>query len=185
MTIPISLIMLDLKDFSTSVANNMYLIKIVESFAILLIFFFIKYVVTKLVNKSALNYEYQLARVNVFKKMIRFILILIVAIILMAIWGVKQADITLFISSILTVLGIAFFAQWSILSNITASVIIFFNHPITIGDDLTIMDKDYQIDCKIYDIGIFFITIKTTNKELVTVPSSVLMQKMIKRNTPG
>lgn len=166
-----------------SVSKNIHLLKVIESAAVLLIFYFIKFIITKLVNRSALNFEYQSGRVNVFKKMIRFILILVMAIVLMAIWGVKQADIALFISSILTVLGIAFFAQWSILSNITSSVIIFFNHPITIGDSLTVMDKDYQIEGEIFDIGIFFITIKTTANEMVTVPSSVLMQKMIKRNT--
>ena len=169
-------------DLIQFVSKNIYVLKILETLVVLLIFFFIKLVITKLVNRSALNFEYQSARVNVFKKLVRFMLILVVGIILLAIWGVDQTDIALFISSLLTVLGIAFFAQWSILSNITSSVIIFFNHPITIGDSLTVMDKDYQIEGEIFDIGIFFITIKTTTEELVTVPSSVLMQKMIKRN---
>lgn len=172
-----------LEELAESVLTNIHLIKIIESVAIVLLFILIKYLVTKLVNKSASGFEYQSARVLVFKKLIRFMLILIAGIVLLAIWGVDQTDIALFISSILTVLGIAFFAQWSILSNITSSIIIFFNHPITIGDSLTIMDKDFQIEGEIYDIGIFFITIKSISGELVTVPSSVLMQKMIKKNS--
>lgn len=62
------------------------------------------------------------------------------------VWGVDQSELLIFLSTILTVLGVAFFAQWSIISNITSTLIIFFNQPIKIGDYLTIMDKEYEIE---------------------------------------
>ena len=43
------------------------------------------------------------------------------------------------------------------------------------------MDKDFQIEGKLSDIGIFFITIKTKDNEKITVPSNVFMQKMIRK----
>lgn len=172
-----------IKTFPEHISMNIYMIKIVESLAILLLYIIIQFLTKKLIGRSAIKFEYQPARVYVFKKLMRLILLFIISIIILAIWGVDQAEITLFLSSMLTVLGIAFFAQWSILSNITSSIIIFFNHPISIGDSLTIMDKDFQVEGEISDIGIFFITIKSTTNEYITVPSSVLMQKMIKRNT--
>jgi small-conductance mechanosensitive channel len=99
----------------------------------------------------------------------------------MIIWGVDQSQLLLFLSTILTILGVAFFAQWSIISNITSTLIIFFNHPIKIGDSLTIIDKDYQIEGKLSDIGIFFIIIKTKENTKITIPSNVFMQKMIRK----
>ncbi len=50
------------------------------------------------------------------------------------IWGVNLKDFSLFLSSVLAVVGIGFVAQWSILSNLTASVILFFSHPLRLGD---------------------------------------------------
>lgn len=96
------------------------------------------------------------------------------------IWGVNKNELLLFISSFLTVLGIAFFAQWSILSNITAGIIIFINYPVKIGDTITILEKDNDIKGEIKDISAFFITLITEDKELITVPNSVILEKTIK-----
>jgi len=48
-------------------------------------------------------------------------------ILLTGVWGFKQNEIALFASTILTAIGIgiAFFAQWSLLSNITSSILFF------------------------------------------------------------
>jgi small-conductance mechanosensitive channel len=100
----------------------------------------------------------------------------------MAIWGIDQSKLLLFLSTVLTILGVAFFAQWSLISNITSTLIIFFNHPIKIGDYLTIMDKDFPIEGKLSDIGIFFITVKTKEGKKITLPSNVFMQKMIRKD---
>jgi small-conductance mechanosensitive channel len=69
-------------------------------------------------------------------------------------FNVDQSRVLVFLSTILTILGVAFFAQWSIISNITSTLIIFFNHPVRIGDYLTIMDKDFQVEGKLSDIGL-------------------------------
>ena len=45
-------------------------------------------------------------------------------ILLTGVWVFKQNEIALFASTILTALGIAFFAQWSLPSNITSSILI-------------------------------------------------------------
>jgi small-conductance mechanosensitive channel len=100
---------------------------------------------------------------------------------LLFIWGVDRSELVFFISSLLTVLGIAFFAQWSIISNITSTLIIFFYHQVNIGDQIVILDKEFQIEGKISDIGVFFIVIKVAEEEYVSLPSNVFIQKMIKK----
>ena len=62
-----------------------------------------------------------------------------VVILLTGVWGFKQNEIALFASTILTALGIAFFAQWSLLANITSSILIFFNHPVKLGDYVKVL----------------------------------------------
>jgi len=95
------------------------------------------------------------------------------------IWGFEFRQIVIALSSVLAVLGVGFFAQWSILSNLTASVILFFNHPIRIGDRITIIDKDYNYTGIIIDITGFFLFMRTDTGKNITIPTSIVMQKGI------
>ncbi|WP_196890349.1 mechanosensitive ion channel domain-containing protein [Aureivirga marina] len=103
----------------------------------------------------------------------------IVAIILFVIWGVNLKEFTLFISSILAVLGVAFVAQWSVLSNLTSSVILFFYHPVRIGDRVRILDKDFQLIGEVVDLTGFFFFIKTDEGENITFSNTIILQKGI------
>jgi small-conductance mechanosensitive channel len=115
------------------------------------------------------------------QKIVSFIVYLIASIILIFIWGIDPSKLATYIASLFTVIGIAFFAQWSIISNITSTLIIFFNHQVNLGDAIVILDKEYQIEGTISDIGIFFIIIKVGEHEYVSLPSNVFMQKMVKK----
>jgi small-conductance mechanosensitive channel len=83
------------------------------------------------------------------------------------------------LSSLLTVLGIAFFAQWSLLSNITSGLILFFNHPVKLGDTIKIHDKEFPIEGQVKDIGYYFVHLETLEGERLTIPNSALIQKMV------
>jgi small-conductance mechanosensitive channel len=96
-----------------------------------------------------------------------------------AIWGLRQSEIAVFVSTIITAIGIAFFAQWSLLSNITSSILIFFNHPMKIGDHIKVMDKEFPFEGEITDLSYFFVYIKTNSGELITLPNSLVLQKSI------
>jgi small-conductance mechanosensitive channel len=98
---------------------------------------------------------------------------------LAAIWNIDRSQLMVFITSLITVLGIAFFAQWSILANITSSLILFFNHPVKIGQRICVLDKEYEVEGKLIDISFYFLYIKTDADELITIPTSVALQKTI------
>jgi small-conductance mechanosensitive channel len=77
------------------------------------------------------------------------------------------------------VVGVAAFAQWSILSNVTAGIVLFFSYPFKIGDKIRIHDKDFPIEAEIEDIKAFYILLKSNEGELITFPNNLLMQKGI------
>lgn len=158
-----------------------YKIQLIETAIVLFLYLVIKFITQKLIEKATKRYNYPKPRVKVTNKIINVILFFIFSGITLFIFGVDQSKLLYFISSLLTVAGIAFLAQWSILSNITATIIIFFNHPVKIGDTITVMDKDYNIEGRVSDIGIFFLIIKTKDGEQITMPSNVFTQKMIKK----
>jgi len=158
-----------------------YKFQIAETIIIIFVFLMMRFITKRIIRKVGFRFKYQSGRIKITNKIVGVLLLIIITIVLMIIWGVDQSELLLFLSTILTILGVAFFAQWSIISNITSTLIIFFNHPIKIGDSLTIMDKDYQIEGKLSDIGIFFIIIKTKEDKKITIPSNVFMQKMIQK----
>ena len=99
--------------------------------------------------------------------------------ILSVIWGVALQDFVVFISSILAVLGVAFVAQWSILSNLTASVILFFSHPLRLGDRIRVLDKDFDWTGEIEDISAFYLFMRTDDGRRITIPTNLVIQKGI------
>jgi len=92
------------------------------------------------------------------------------------IFGLKSTEVLVFLSSIFTVLGIALFAQWSILSNITGSLIIFFAFPYKVGDKIRVIDSDDDISGIIEEITLFHVLIRNGNM-VITYPNNQIMQK--------
>jgi len=161
-----------------------YKFQIAETIIIIFVFLMMRFITKRIIRKVGFRFKYQSGRIKITNKIVGVLLLMLFIMMLMIIWGVDQSELLLFLSTMLTILGVAFFAQWSIISNITSTLIIFFNHPIKMGDSLTIMDKDYQIEGKLSDIGIFFITIKTKENKKITIPSNIFMQKMIQKEGP-
>ncbi|MCO5723384.1 mechanosensitive ion channel domain-containing protein [Robiginitalea marina] len=100
---------------------------------------------------------------------------------LLLIWGVSIKDLGLILSSVLAVIGVALFASWSILSNVTAGVILFFSFPFKIGDRIRVWDKEleYHDEFIIEDIRAFHVHLRKPDGELVTYPNNLLLQKAI------
>ncbi|PQJ77203.1 mechanosensitive ion channel domain-containing protein [Polaribacter glomeratus] len=154
--------------------------KIIESLIVFILAFILRLLITKSLGKIQLKFGFQKARIILTNKIITILIYITLIVITAFIWGVDEKQLLIYISSFLTILGIAFFAQWSILSNITAGLILFVNYPVKIGDRITILEKDYNISGEIRDIGAFFITLKTAKNEFITVPNSIILQKNIK-----
>lgn len=153
--------------------------KIIGSIIVLLVGILLRFITSKSLRKIRIKFDFQKSRMVVIYKIISFILYCTIIILIAFIWGVDEKQLIIYISSFLTILGIAFFAQWSLLSNITAGLILFLNYPVKIGDTITILEKDNNTTGEIIDIGAFFITLKTTNNLLITIPNSVILQKNI------
>lgn len=82
-------------------------------------------------------------------------------------------------ASFFAVAGVALFASWSMLSNITASVLLYFNFPFRIGSRIKIMDKDDSVTGIVKDITFFAIQIENDDGDLVSYPNNVAIQKAI------
>lgn len=161
-------------------------LKISETTFIIALYFILKAVFYKIVDKTIINRLIHNSRSTIIKRTLNLILLGVCATILLLIWGVKQSELAVFVGSILTVVGVALFAQWSLLSNMTSSIIIFFSHSVKLNDSIMILEgKDYIIEGKVTNIGLFFVTLETNNKEEITLPNNIFIQKSIRKKNPS
>ena len=146
---------------------------------LLIVLIFLRIIADKLIRRYAKTSQILEHRTNLVIKYFHIFINLFIIISLIVIWGVQTKDIFVTISSITTVIGVAMFAQWSILSNITSGMILFFSFPFRIGDTIKIHDKDFPIEAEIENISAFHVNLKTKDGEKIIFPNNLLLQKGI------
>ncbi len=154
-------------------------VQILESILIIIVYW-VGYLFTKTtINNTLKNTQLQRTRRKIIIKILNMFATITAVILLAGVWGFNQNQIAAFASTILTALGVAFFAQWSLLSNITSSVILFFNHPLKLGDTIKVLDKDCPFEGEIIELTYFFVHLRTKNGDIITIPNSLVLQKSI------
>lgn len=154
-------------------------IQILESLIAVTIYFILYLIIKTTINNTLKHTPLQRDRRKIIIKGLHLFTTIVLAILLSGIWGFKQNEIAAFASTILTALGIAFFAQWSLLSNITSSLILFFNHPLKLGDTIKVLDKDCPFEGEITELTYFFVHLKTKSGEIITILNAQILQKSI------
>jgi len=147
-------------------------IQIVETLIIIGLYIISYFIFKLVVNNFLKKTKLERGRRKMAIRSIQLFTTITAIIFLTGVSGFKQSEIALFASTILTALGIAFFAQWSLLSNITSSILIFFNHPLKIGVTIKVLHKDYHYEGEVTDLNYFFVSLKTKDNEIITVPNS-------------
>ncbi len=158
---------------------ELYKIQILETVAVMVSYIIIHYITKNFVNNSLKQTHLQRGRRKMIIKAVHLLSFIAATVLISAIWGLNQNEIAVFVGTILTALGIAFFAQWSLLSNVTSSLLLFFNHPVKIGDTIKVLDKDYPFEGEVTDLTYFFVHLKTDAGEIITIPNSLLLQKSV------
>ncbi|MFN4811137.1 MAG: mechanosensitive ion channel domain-containing protein [Bacteroidota bacterium] len=154
-------------------------IKILESALVLLFYVIVIFITKNVINNALKNAQLQRARRKMIIKAVQLLSTIAFMIILAGVWGLEQDEIAVFATSVITALGIAFFAQWSLLANITSSIILFFNHPLKIGDKIKILDRDYPFEGEITELTYFYVHLRSDAGELLTVPNAIFLQKSV------
>lgn len=158
---------------------DQYQIEIISTIILLIIFAIIRFLIVLSVNKIGKKSGTTEARAGLIGRYVTVSLFLIALSIEAFILGADFHDLSVLFSSFFAVLGIALFAIWSILSNITSGVIMFFSFPYKVGDKIKIHDKDYPIEAIIEDIRAFQIHLRLDSGDLVTYPNNLILQKAV------
>lgn len=155
---------------------DLYL-RLIETTVALLLIALVRRVVSGIVVKRLVKAKFDQTRQKVTSKLLNITYVIVLVIILAGIWGLRGNQVLAFVTTALTILGIGFFAQWSLLSNITSGLILFFNHPLKLGDYIAIVDKDFPLEGQVEDIALFFLYIRDKEDRIFSIPNSIVMQK--------
>jgi len=153
--------------------------KITNTIILLIILLVIRAIIVITVKKIGKRSGTIEARAVLIGRYVTVTLLLIALLVEAFILGVGLDQLSLVFSSVFAVIGIALFAIWSILSNLTSGVIMFFSFPYKVGDKIKIHDKDYPIEAIIEDIRAFQLHLRLDNGNLVTYPNNLILQKAV------
>lgn len=138
-------------------------------------------IILRIVKRHGLKNDVDKSRSVYIKKLINIGLTVLFATLIGSIWEISVQGLSLYFASIFTVVGVALFATWSVLSNMTASLVLFFFFPYRIGDKIRIIDGDNSVEGEISDITLFYVEIKGENDRIYTYPNNLAIQKAIGR----
>ncbi len=153
--------------------------QIVATVVALLILPILKLVSKNLIKRYGAKSGMVQPRIRQIRHVVAVMWNVLFVILIAMIWGVKPQNFVLGLTSAFAFIGVAMFAQWSILSNITAGIMMFFSAPYHVGSRIKIIDKDIPIEATIEMIGTFYTHIRTEEDELIVIPNNLFLQKMV------
>lgn len=103
-----------------------------------------------------------------------FSFVISVAIILF-IWGFDFKGLLTLSASLLAITGVALFASWSVLSNITAFFLLLSNRSFRRGNFIRIINLDNYIEGYISEINLFNTKLISENREIIIYPNNLIV----------
>ncbi|UCG52557.1 MAG: mechanosensitive ion channel family protein [Candidatus Latescibacterota bacterium] len=155
-----------------------FIVKIVIGVGLLLAYVVVVSVKGYLVRRYARGKHIEAERTALINKLITVFLFIGLVVAEAITWGVHLSGLYVFVTSFFAMVAIGFFAVWSVLSNITSSVLIFFLFPYKIGDYIQVIGDD--ISGRITDITLFHLIVESKDKSVVTIPNNLVIQKSIR-----
>jgi len=150
---------------------------IVVTFAATLLYIVLNYALSRKVISSADHSNFDTDASDKARTVLRFLLGLLTLLVVCLVWGIKFKSILVFSTTMLTLLGVAMFAQWSLISNITAYFVLLFHPSIRRGSYVRIMDTDNFIEGYVSELNLFSAKLITENREIVVYPNNLMLSR--------
>lgn len=161
--------------------DSRIILQVLISLGILLILIIFLTLSRRLIYKIGRRHNFHITRIFYARKVATLFFVILLLLVLSIVWGFDIDGLPIYFASFFGIVGIAFFASWSLLSNITASLIIFFMYPFRISDKIKIIDGENSIIGIVYDMTMFSIILKNEDGDLVSYPNNLLLQKPIQQ----
>lgn len=109
----------------------------------------------------------------------RLIAAVVGVLILTLVWGIDLGPVLIFGTTILTLLGVAMFASWSLLSNVTAYFVLLMHPSFRRGTYIRVIDADNYVEGRISELGLFNTRIVTDGRSVIVYPNNLLLGRPV------
>ena len=113
------------------------------------------------------------------KKILNGLLYAVTVVLLLTLFGVNLGGIWAVLSTVLAMIAIGFVAVWSLLSNVSSTLLILLTRPFAVGDEVEFAGE--QVKGKVVDLNFLYTTLRDTDGTHVQIPNNQFFQKCLKR----
>ena len=103
---------------------------------------------------------------------------IIVATLLLEIWGISVGGLWTLLVSAATVIGVGFLATWTMVSNITASFFIAIWRPFRLGDTIEVLPENLK--GRVIESNLMFVVVRESGGSVIQIPNNLFFQRMFK-----
>jgi small-conductance mechanosensitive channel len=103
---------------------------------------------------------------------------IVVAMLVLEIWGVSVGGLWTLLVSVATIVGVGFLATWTMISNITASFFIALWRPFHLGDTVEMLPEN--VSGRVIDSNLMFVVVRENGGAVIQIPNNLFFQKMFR-----
>lgn len=159
---------------------------------ILLIALLLQHLLRRVVNRAALHYQLPAELTVPLKGMIRWTIMAAALLLVLERMGVSATVLWTAFTGFATVGAVAFFAAWSVLSNLFCAFLIFTARPFRVGDIIEVLDTAEKPGAlgMVVDINLLYTTLEDdmtdpAGSTYLQIPNALIFQRVVRRWKPG
>ena len=145
--------------------------------AVVVVYMVLRLVVGRVVATSARQLGHDPDRVRGMRAVINRVLLLGAVVTALIVLGVDLSLVPVYVGSLAAVIGVALFAHWSLLSNLTAGLILFMSSDLALGSLIRIIDGENSIEGRIIEFRVFSMVLRRDDGFRVVVPNTLVLQR--------
>lgn len=159
--------------------------------AILLLAWLLRFLVRRLVTRLARHYELPPMVVMGACRLSNFLIAAAALLAVLQRFGVSAGVLWAAFTGFATVAAVAFFAAWSVLTNIFCSFLILITRPFRLHDHIELLESGEKpgLRGQVMDINLIYVTLREAHAHggdsLLRVPNSLFFQRAVRRWEPG
>ena len=154
---------------------------------ILLVALLLQYSLRRIVNRASLHYQLPRELTVPLKGFIRWTIMAAAVLLALERMGVSATVLWTAFTGFATVGAVAFFAAWSVLSNLFCAFLIFTARPFRIGDTIEVLDTAEKQGARgtVIDINLLYTTLEDSTIDhagtLLQIPNALIFQRVVRR----
>lgn len=141
----------------------------------------------RIVRRASQRYDLPVHLMKPTASIVRWIIMTTAVLLVLGRLGVSGTVLWTAFTGFAAVGAVAFFAAWSVLSNIFCAFLIFTTRPFRLGDYVEILDTAEKPGAKgeVVDISLLYVTLRDSSEEhsgaLLQIPNALVFQRIVRR----